>query len=356
MWTGKQEPKGANAAALLDGQQTQIDLTTAVQNKRFHCTLTGDLTVTVASVAPFIVNRGSLWAAIDEIAIAEGGFKTWQQCSGRMLRFLTGCMASDLLPATRLTAAQAVVAATYGLLEEAVFNFANPLSMAPRETNYMELNSQQTFQVKLTRNALGVFTILAAGGGAAGTLTNVFCRVQQDYAVAENTLPYLRPEFTFQQVPVNGATAALRMLLQTQDRVRGIVIQQDTDRGEQSDIINSLRLRGDNGVDIIGPDQILFADLVRQQPLKFAGVDAGTPGYLFIDFQEWGRLSSVLYPNVQTTNLRFEFNCQPSVVAGATNSRINVGILSYTRPAPKVGKNVVTPELPAFLDLGGVSV
>lgn len=350
MWRSKLEPKGASVALPVGGAIQAVDLTTGVQNRRLIVEVTGEITQ-AANAGNVAVNRGSILAAL-RFFLSEGGADVWKQVDPRIARWLTGVLGGASLPATRITTAQAVAGvAGMVLREQFVLNFGNPRGVSERESFYLEANSAQRFQLRgqlLGGSAAGAAARIVQGPGAA-SLANVTFNVIQDYALNEPGLPLFKPQWTVQSVPVVGASANLRELILTAERLRGIVIQQDTDQGEQSDIINAFALRGDNG-DIIGPDFVNFQDLRDTLAAYYGGIEAATQGYYFIDFMPDGRLSSLAFPNAQFTNLRFQFDCLPSV--GRTGSAINIVLLEYARPTPTAGKAMVEPVLPAFAEVG----
>ena len=369
-WRGKLEPKGATSA-LVANQPQNIDLTTGVQNRRLLMTVTATVTVANQDGAARVRNRGSVLALISELAVSEGGYDTWQQVDARMLGFLTGILSAaprtQSLNAVRLSDQALAANAAYNLKEYAVINFGNPLGVSENETFYLEANASQRFQLRVTTNADATRIFAANAGTTTVALSNIIVTLEQDYSITEPGLPYLKPQWRTQTLPVPSASAQLQQLILTQNRLRGIVIQQDTTGvGEVTDIINSFALRGDNA-DIIGPNQINYAEWRSYHATKYAGADVAdgvlgaltgpittkdtSNAYGFMDFQPDGRLSSLAYPNAQFTNLRFEFNCQPSVVAGAASSVIRIALLEMARPQPVAGKNMVTVELPPFLQV-----
>lgn len=351
-WRGRQEPKPATVP-LVAGQQQQVLLSTGMQNRRIIVEVTGTLTVTGADAASTAINGGSILAAVIA-SIVESGRQTWQNIDLRSLRFLTGVQSPQTLQdAVRLTTAQAQAAAAYNLRETAIFNFGNPFGVSERETFYLEANAAQTFAVELTLVQNALATIWQANGGAGtATLTNVVVNVIQDYSLNEPSYPVFKPTARHIVQNVAGANTQLPILLQTTERLRGIVVQQDTNLGEVTDIINAFALRGDN-VDIIGPNQMNAARYVRFENAKYAGIDVVNRGaYFFLDFCPDGRISSFLYPSQQANNLRLELNCQPSVVAGVTNSIVRVMLLEMTRPMPSAGKVMVQDPPPSFALVG----
>lgn len=297
--------------------------TVAENNKRterYDLRVTGQVDITVAGTG--IINRGSILAALGDIGFSDGGADK-VVCDARLMRFIAECMAPSALPATRLATA-GIQAAT--LLSETVPIWLSAARTAnPNETKYVEVNKQLQLNPFVT--PLQFITRLAEGGALAGTVTNLNVDVVQVYDDMVGRAPWFQA-YTRQIVTnVSGANSALKIDLRGSRRVRGIAIQQDCSLGEVSDIINSLVLRGDSR-SIIGDSQVPFADLQAFQAEEFGG--ALPPGYLFIDFCRYGRLTSMYNP-YEDTNLRLELNVQPTAKAGATGSVVRVAMIEYDR-------------------------
>lgn len=299
--------------------------TTAENNKRterYDLRVTGQVDITGAGTG--LANRGSILAALTDIGFSDGGADKIV-CDARLMRFIAECLAPSALPATRLAGA-GIQAAT--LLNETVPIWMSAARTAnPNETKYVETNKQLQLQPFAT--PLRQITRLATDGGAlVGTITNLRVDVVQVFDDLLGTPPWLSP-FTRQIVTdVTGANPALKIDLRGSRYVRGIAIQQDTNEGEQSDIINALVLRGDERA-IYGDRAIPFADLQAFQAEEYGG--ALPPGYLFIDFARYGRLSTFWNP-YEDTNLRLELDVQPSG-GGRTGSRVRVAMVEYERTA-----------------------
>lgn len=289
-----------------------------VRTERYQLRVQGQVDITVAGAA--LANRGSILAALSEIGFTDGGADRVVM-DARLARFLAECLAPSPLPATRL-AGVGIQAATQ--LEEIVPIFLSAYrTVNPGETKYVEPNKQLAQSVFVTPNrSIGRL----ATGAPTGTITGLTVAVEQVYDELMGQKPWLSA-FTRQIVQdVSGANPALRVDLRGTKFVRGIVIQQDTDQGEVSNIINGLVLRSDK-FSLIGDRAVPFADLAAAQAYEFGG-DL-PPGYLFIDFVRLGRLSSMWNP-YQDTNLRLELDVQPAG-GGATGSKVRVAMLEYDR-------------------------
>ncbi len=314
-------------------------LINAVQSHYVTLTLRGTLTI-AGGAATAIRNRGSIWAAVREVGISENG-KDRVLVTGNVLRFMSEMAAPSALSASRVTS---TAAAAYTLEESARIYFAHPFAAVPRETSFLERDSKQVLEVfmKLAGTPAdgGGSALVNVGGAVTGILSAVTCTVEHGYDATETARPYFIP--TMRQIvqPVAAATSKLETFIKTSNALRGMVVTQETTTdGEVADIINALDLRGDFG-SLIGDSQAKWADLLLASEFEFGGAVVSTiRAHLGLNFQEHGRLSSILNPN-QDNNLRFEFDCQPSV-AGAGSSQIRITLLELERDSA-----VVDPELP----------
>jgi len=292
-----------------------------------------------ASVTPLAVvgvnrNKGSVLSLLTDIGFNDGGTDKIV-VDARLARFIAEALAPSALPATRLDATSAVLQA----LEETVPLWMSAVGTGnPNETKYVEVNKQLQQQVFVT--PLRLASRITSGAGGA-TITGLTINVEQVYDDLVGVPPWLSP-YTRQVVQdVSGANAALKVDLRGSRFIRGIAIQQDSDAGEVSDIINSLVMRGDRDT-YIGQQAIPLRDLILGNAVEQGGAISTTPaGYLWIDFARYGRLSTMWNP-YQDTNLRLELNVQPSVTAGATNSKVRVAIVEYERTAATVANLPIT--------------
>lgn len=297
------------------------------QSKFLTVIITGLLAVTVAGTG--ILNRGSIMAAFDEMGISENGGDRWN-IDPRMLRYMAEVYAPSASTAVR--AATAGVANT-NLRETFRVYFAAPASLNPRETNFIVADPAQEFSFyhKLNKTNNGVANIIAGG---TATLTNVVVAVRQELDEYEGDRPKFIPTVRMTSRKVVGPDGQLEIDLRGRNYLRGILIQQDTDKGEVSDIINQFQLLGDRR-QIVGPEKTDFALAQQETEFDFGGAVLSAPSYLYINFQEDGRLANVWNP-AQDSNLKAVFDCQPSAVAGVTSSTIRIALLELERDASRV--------------------
>lgn len=307
-----------------DGIRAKTDAENNKRTERYDLRFRGQVDITVAGTG--LVNRGSILGAVTEAGYSDGGTDKIN-LDARLGRFIAECMAPSALPATRLAGA-GVQAATI-LTETLPFWMCAPRTINLNETKYAEVNKQLQQQIFIIPRK--VITTVAQGAALAGTVTNLTCNVEQRFDDMVGVPPWLSIYVRQIVQNVNGANNALKIDLRGNRFARFIAIQQDTDQGEVTDIINSLVLRGDT-YSLIGDGVVPFADLADSQADEFGGTM--TPGYLGYDFCRYGRLSSMWNPQ-QDTNLRLEVNCQPSVTnfsgAASTGSKIRVAMVEFER-------------------------
>jgi hypothetical protein len=308
----------------VDGQRVRTSGENNKRTERYNLTVTGQVDITTAGAG--LRNRGSILAALTDIGYIDGGADK-VTLDARLARFIGEAMSPSALPAVRLGGVGVQAAS---LLRETVpLWLASPRALNPNDTKYIEANKQLAQEVFVT--PLRQISRLA-GGAPVGTITNLQVSVEQVYDDLVGVPPLLTSYVRQISQDVPGANAALKIDLRGNRFIRGIAIQQDTTEGEVSDIINALVLRGDNQA-IYGDRAVPFRDLVEHSQEEFGGAVVAAPGYLFIDFQRYGRLTSIWNP-YQDSNLRLELDVQPSV--GNTASKVRVALWEMERTAVTV--------------------
>lgn len=306
-------PAGANQ----DGIRQITEAQNNKRTERYQLKVTGQVDITVAGTG--IINRGSILSMLPQIGYTDGGTDKIQ-VDARCARMIAEAMAPSPLPATRLAGA-GVQAAT--LLTEIVPLFMSAYKTSnPIETKYVEPNKQAKQSVFGVPSKL--ITNIAEGGALAGTVTNLVAAVEQVYDDDVANAPFLNVFMRQITQDVTAANPQLKIDLRGSRYVRGILVQQDSNFGEVSDIINGLVLRGDKTA-LFGDRPINFQDLVLAQAYEDGG--AVPAGYLWIDFCRYGRLSTMLNP-YQDTNLRFELDVSVSARAGG---KVRVIMVEYER-------------------------
>lgn len=324
--------------AVSAGERAYSRLINAVQSHFVTLTFRGTLTI-AGGAADAIRNRGSILAAFNEIGIDENGTDR-HLYDGKVLRVLSEMSAFSALSAKRVTS---TAAAAYALEESVRIYFASPWAATPRETAFVEHDAKQLLQVFAKLDVAGGGSKLAkVSGGVTAVLSGVTVSVVHGYDATETAKPLFIPSVVQQIAPVAGANAQQQEFIKTSHAIRAMIVSQETTTdGEVSDIINKLALKGDFR-DIIGPSPVSMADLMLASEFEFGGaVVTSNRSHLCLNFQEHGRLSRVINPQ-QDSNLRFEFDSQPSV-AGAGSSFIRITIVRLERDLALVDPNLVVP-------------
>jgi hypothetical protein len=299
------------------GQRTSTALLNGRRTRLLRCKFSIGVNITVAGTG--IRNRGSALGFLNNVGLDEAGTDR-QIWDARAARFFSETNSPSALPASRLSGA-GVQNVT---LEETFYIYcSNPRIALPMETSFIEANVNNQLLAFMEYN--GDATKVVDGGTVA--LSNPKLTVQQVYDVKRGELPLLLPYVRQLNQDVTGANDALKIDLRGTRYLGGIIVQQDSNKGEVTDIINKLTLRGD-GQDIIGPRAVSWADLVDHQASEFGGSVAATRGYFAMNFLTDGKLSKLLHPAAYT-NLRLELDSQPSVTAGVTSSRVRVILVEY---------------------------
>lgn len=300
----------------------------------FHARATVTLTVADATL---LRNRGSVFSLFDEIGIEENG-RDRHLYDGRMLRFMSEMHAPSALTATRA----AVGVAVYAIEETAIIWFGHPLSAAPQETVFREADARQLLQafVRLVADPGAVLNgRLYTLGPATVVISAITVDVTQIYDSRSAELPVFIPTFRQMSQSVAATNTQDAVFIKTPHFIRALIIQQDTDEGEVSDIITGIALRGDFR-DIIGPTQMSMDTFQFIQELDFGGLVLSNQAYLGLNFQRGGKLSNVINPS-DDVNLRFEFS--DAVSATGASSIIRIGIVELERVAGLVRSEIPFP-------------
>lgn len=306
--------------------------------------LTARATLTLAGgPATALRNAGSVWGAISNVGLVENGVDRWN-VPGLFLRYLSEMVAPQPQPFQRVTA---FANGAYTLEESVIIPFAWPLGVTPVETCFVERNPRQASFVFAVLNPAG--TQLVATPGTA-VFTNVTISVEQIYDDLLAIKPLFVPTARMVQQQITGASTNLDFFLRTTERLRAVIIGQQTDIGDVEDIISAAALRGDFR-DIIGPGQVTWDDLVKGWATYLYGggirnfgfsataAQPTTDTYLGLNFQEAGRLGNTLDPNTDV-NLRLNLTAQPSVTGGAATSFVNAMLIELERIPGRTADNV----------------
>jgi len=276
-------------------------------------------TVTVAALTA-IRNRGSLLSQFTKVGVNDNG-RDVVNVDARSAGVIGQIHSGQVLPSVRL----ATPVAVYNLEETVYMPLANPLSVSPSETAFSERNPNTRLRAFVTW--VPDNTQIANVGPATLVLGTPTVTVIAHYDDDRGSVPSKLSPFWREIVqPVATANSTLRTLMDSSLRLRGILIQQDSNIGEVTDILaNGFRFLGAQRT-YIGPAQIPYTELQRDAVREFGGDMAATSGYLYLNFQRNGRLAEVIN-QARNANLRHEFNALPSITAGVTSSNIRLSVL-----------------------------
>jgi len=345
------EQTGARASVQLDNRK---------RTDRLLITIAATLTVAGAP-AGAVRNDGRLSAALSH-AVNENGEDTYGPSRAWMLRQLAESDAMAPLAATTLPASAALPIAAYPLYEQYEIDFASRKIVGPSETAFMERDPNQYLNLDtfFTPGVNVVNTLVAPAGGSTVTLSNVTVTVEQIYADLDGAAyPIYKPRAYEALQTISGANPAEQINVRTQQRLRRLAIGSEAtvtaDGGViiTNDVITALRLIGDGGFNVIGPNQSSFTDLVQSQRAVSGGDSTFRSAVYVSDFADHGRLSNTIFPFYQAPNFRYEANVRPSPsVVGS--SRVVVLREELTRPDASNGWAVVSAELPEWAaEIGG---
>lgn len=365
--------KGTASLLLADGaSRYPVILDNRQRTDRLIVRVRGTLTVTVGA-AGAIRNGGDISIAVQH-ALNANGDDVFGVARGALLRFRSAYRAGQNTGVIRLgdglTVAQqaAVPVGVYPLESVYEINFADRNNVVPGETAFMESDPSSFLQLDSILNANGALSLVAAGAGTV-VLSAVTVQVEQVSApAAGNALPIFRPRYRELSQVVPGINAQDTFYIKSSQRVAELIIAAETTLADGATafsgaVLNSLRLIGDGGANIVGPGQTPFSVLVDSMKSLTGGdvvlglnadgaLDAGgfIKAMFLADFAQDGRLKDTIVPQRMFPNFRIEANDQTD--AAATTSRIVVGITELVRPDEQNGWPVVSPELPDWLTGG----
>lgn len=310
--------RSLSAQTLIANGRTTYDLALGMRTLYLVFRISGSVTIAGGPITA-IRNAGSILSQFSEFGLNENGEDVVRH-EPRLAGIISQANAARVISSTRLTS---TANGTYPLEETVLIPLANPRAVNPAETAFVARDPRVALQAFV--NWQSSVSAIANAGAATVTFTTPTVTVEQHFDDETGEFPpILRPFYQDIIQPVTAATLNVPFYIKTSRYLRALVIQQDTNVGEVSDIVSGLILRGDRRT-YYGPNAIPFADLQRKQEFELAG-DVFRSGYLYLDFQRSGRLSNIINPNVDT-NLRFELNVTPSVTAGATSSNVRIGVL-----------------------------
>jgi hypothetical protein len=319
----------ASVIGSANGRVYSDPLRQGVQRYHQDLNVSGSINITVAATR--VINRGSILGAFQYLGLNDAG-EDVVKIDARTLGFYSDLFAPSARSATRLGGTGV---ATTALKEMVRLSYALqiPHAAIPQETVYVQKAKGPDQRVRL-------FAELRSDGGQGGIVsggTSTMSVAPRFTAVdvyddQTSQPPDLLPVISQDLLTVPSTNAAYRyeFTLSDMKSLRGIIIQTDSDQGEVGDIMTALRLRMGTR-DIIGPAQVPWDDLLRGMEFErggaiySTGTSYGQSAYLFIGFQDSGRLANTQPAN--TPNMRFEFNWAQSAQLGVTASYARITFL-----------------------------
>lgn len=337
--------RGTMQVATAGGLRSQIRLLNSKRTLRLNITVRA--TVNVTTLATAVINKGSA-AALLRLYVNENG-RDRVNVDARVASHLSACYAAGQPTNIRQTA---VAVASYNIVEHIVLHFSPRQSVVPSETCFSESGGGAPLFLESDAYANG-FARLFTGG--AGSITALSVECEQEYVdEASVNAPFFITTMREQVENITSANTAYPVMLRTAHRLRGFVLTQDTDSGEVSDILTTVALRSDTR-DIIGPNPVTYDNFAQYMESEQAGAVYFPMGaadttrarsHVFVNFQQEGRLSRVLYPARDYTNLRLELG---TAVSAGANPKLRITYIELERPDPVDGRIVVNPFLPKEL-------
>jgi hypothetical protein len=328
----------ADASLSTAGERVYVDLDNNARTFGVMVTLSATYTMGTDVTGSALRNRGSLLAAISKIGIRMDGIERII-CDGRTLGALQDIMSGGRKRRRDLAT---VVVTTAQSLVESVFVPASLFGLAvPSETALLEENTKVPVQLflELASNAADA---IAKKGSSSGTVTlgTVTAKVAHLLDNKRADLPLFRPIFREIVTPIPSDNSGQEISLRGSKYLAGVIIQQDSDIGEVTDMINKIQLIGDGGYSIIQQPTDWQHFVNFTQPQNDDGDPIAGYAYGMINFVDEGKLSHMLHPLV-APNLRLVLDAASSDTSGATNSKIRVTIIEMERHP-----QLTTPTLP----------
>jgi hypothetical protein len=340
------------AAVPLTGTRGSVILDNRKRTDRLIITVRGE--VQVAGGPAGATRNGGRIESILSHAVNENGEDTYGLARAWLIRQLSEFDAGQPLAAQVLPASANLPIGVYPVFSQYAIDFASRRLIAPMETAFMERDPSSFLQLdtQITPGLNPVTTLVAPNAGATVTINSLTVTVEQEFAeLAGATYPIYKPRFREQSENINGINPQALLYIKTQQRLRRMIIGAEVTVADggvliTDDVVGALRLMGDGGQYVIGPNQTPFDVLVESQRFLTGG-DTTFEGVSFTkDFAQHGRLANTIKPDVQFPNFRYEAAVAPSAIAGS--SRVVYGLEELTRPNAANNWAVVSPTLPEW--------
>jgi hypothetical protein len=322
------------------GRVYSDELRQGVQRYLFDLLAKGTINITGAVTR--IINRGSVLGAFNYIGLQDGGDDV-VKIDARTLGFFADLMAPSPLTVKRLTGT-GVAATTLAELKRFAFALPIPHAAIPQETVYVQADPDKKMRLFAELRSDGGQVGLVSGGVSAMTVVPQLEALDR-YDDLTTKPPALIEGVEEETVPISAASTAKKypFSLAGFRALRGIIIQCDSDQGEVGDVVNALKLKV-AGRDVIGPTMVPWELLTRTMEADYGGsvyadgTSYGQRAYLYVDFQENGRLSNVLPASLP--NAEFTLDVQPSAQAGVTSTNLRFTFLGLRQIAGVTAKTL----------------
>jgi hypothetical protein len=339
-------PKGSMSLTPGAGRSF-VQLDNRVQTDALTLTIEATLTVAGATSGAVLAD-GRVTNAL-RIAVSENGTAMIGEMRGRAARLIGEAQAGQAFPATTLPAGTLGIG-SYPIRETIKINLADPRAVNPGETSYMEADPSSPLRVECEAIAATIASLVTVGA-ATVTISPITITVTQHSDPARSSLPLFTPRVRQIVQTVNGTNTDDLFRIPTRQRVRSLLFMQEAQLASGgivpvSDAFLALRLIGDDGRNIIGPNQEDFETLSQGQA-AFQGGEIATDAY-YHDFQRFGRLPYTIVPEREYPNFRAEIS--DAISATGTTTRGVITLTELIRRPPQGGYATVAPpdQLPEW--------
>jgi hypothetical protein len=326
------------------GGRSYVQLDNRVQTACIELDISTELEVAGFAAGP-VRGDGRVTNGLRLVPISENGTDMVGEVRGRAARLIAEAQAGQAFPAVTLPASAALPIGVYPIREKIFINLYDPQGADPVETSYMEADPSSPLRCEAEAIGAMIDTLVGVGAlGATVTLAPIVISVTQHEDPARSSLPLATPRWRQIIQTINGTNPDDLFRIPTRQRLRSLLFMQEAQLATGGivavdDAFLALRLIGDDGRNIIGPQQQGFQSLVESQ----AALQGGEIAYdaFYQNFQRMGRLSYTIVPEREYPNFRAEIS--DAISATGTTSRGVVTVCELIRRPPQNGYPTVVP-------------